>query len=45
VQIVKRSVVGEDGYTDQPEQKKTVPTRPIYMEDAPSPADTLGWGD
>jgi hypothetical protein len=45
VQIVKRSVVDEDGYTDQPEQKKTVPTRPIYMEDAPSPAETLGWGD
>lgn len=44
-QTVTRSVVGEDGYTDQPAQKKTVPTKPIYMEDAPSPAQTLGWGD
>jgi hypothetical protein len=45
VQIVKRSVVGEGGYTDQPEQKKTIPTRPVYMEDAPLPGATLGWGD
>lgn len=45
VQIVKRSVVGEDGYTDQPEQKKKVGTAPIWMEDAPLPEDTLGFGD
>ena len=46
VQIVKRSVVGSDGaYVDQPEQKKTVSTKPLYMEDAPLPAATLGWGD
>jgi hypothetical protein len=44
-QIVKRSVVGEDGYTDQPAQNKTVSTRPVYMEDAPMPSKTLGWGD
>ncbi len=44
-QIVTRSVVGEDGYTDRPPQKKTVPTAPVYMEDAPSPVETLGWGD
>lgn len=45
VQIVKRSVVGKDGYTGQPEQKKQVPTAPVWMEDAPSPAKTLGWGE
>jgi hypothetical protein len=46
VQIVKRSVVGDDGgYTDQPEQKKKVGTTPIWMEDAPLPQDTLDFGD
>jgi len=45
VQIVTRSVVGEDGYTDQPEQRKKVSTAPIWMADAPTPATTLGWGD
>ncbi len=44
-QTVTRSVVGQDGYTDQPPQKKTVPTKPLYMEDAPMPAKTLDWGD
>jgi hypothetical protein len=44
-QIVTRSVVGEDGYTDQPAQKKKVPTRPIYMEDAPTPETTLDFGE
>lgn len=44
-QTVTRSVVGEDGYTDQPAQKKTVSTKPVYMEDAPTPETTLGWGD
>lgn len=43
VQIVKRSVVGMDGYTDQPEQKTQVSKAPVWMEDAPSPAKTLGW--
>jgi hypothetical protein len=43
LQIVKRSVVGKDGYTDQPEQKKQVSTAPVWMEDAPSPAKTLDW--
>lgn len=43
VQLVKRSVVGEDGYTDQPEQEKRVSTAPVWMEDAPLPAKTLGW--
>lgn len=42
LQIVKRSVVGEDGYTDQPEQKTQVSTAPVWMEDAPLPAKTLG---
>lgn len=45
VQIVKRSVVGEDGYTDRPEQKKKVGTAPIWMDDAPLPEDTLGFGE
>ena len=45
LQIVKRSVVGKDGYTDQPEQKKQVSTAPVWMEDAPSPAKTLGWDE
>jgi len=45
LQIVKRSVVGKDGYTDQPEQKKQVSSAPVWMEDAPSPAKTLGWGE
>jgi hypothetical protein len=44
-QVVKRSVVGKDGYTDQPAQKKTVPAKPVYMEDAPTPSKTLGLGD
>lgn len=44
-QTVTRSVVGKDGYTDQPAQKKTVSTKPVYMEDAPTPETTLGWGD
>jgi hypothetical protein len=45
LQIVKRSVVGEDGYTDQPEQNKKVSAAPVWMEDAPLPAKTLGWGE
>ena len=45
VQIIKRSVVGDDGYTDQPEQKKKVGTAPIWVEDAPLPEATLGFGD
>lgn len=45
VQLVKHSVVGADGYTDQPEQKKKVSTAPVWMEDAPLPAKTLGWGE
>ena len=45
VQVVTRSVVGEDGYTDQPPQKKKVGTAPIWMEDAPLPEKTLGWGE
>ena len=44
-QVVKRRVVGEAGYTDQPEQKKKVGTAPIWMEDAPLPEDTLDFGD
>ena len=44
-QVVKRRVVGEAGYTDQPEQKKKVGTAPIWMEDAPLPGDTLDFGD
>ena len=44
-QVVTRSVVGEDGYTDQPPQKKKVGTAPIWMEDAPLPEKTLGWGE
>lgn len=43
LRIVKRSVVGKEGYTDQPEQKKQVSTAPVWMEDAPSPAKTLDW--
>jgi hypothetical protein len=44
-QIVTRRVVGEDGYTDQPEPRKRIGTAPIWMEDAPLPEDTLGFGD
>jgi hypothetical protein len=44
VQIIKHRVVGDDGYTERPAQKKAVPIKPIYMEQAPSPAETLGWG-
>lgn len=44
-QTLKRSVVGDDGYTDQPVQKKTVSTRPVYMEDTPLPETTVGLGD
>lgn len=45
VQIVKRSVVGEGGYSDQPEQKKKIGISPVWMEGAPLPEDTLGFGD
>jgi hypothetical protein len=45
VQIVKRSEPGTDGYVDAPEEKKSVPKTPIWMEDAPTPAKTLDWGD
>lgn len=44
-QRVVRRVVGEDGYTDQPEQRKQVSKAPVWMEDAPSPAKTLGWDE
>lgn len=44
-QIVKRSVVSDAGYTDQPEEKKKVSTKPIWMEDAPLPEDTLDFGE
>lgn len=46
LQLVTRSVVGDDGtYTDQPAQQRKVSTRPIWMEDAPAPEDTLGFGE
>lgn len=45
VQIRKDSVVGVDGYTDKPEVKSKVPAKPIYMEDAPLPEQTLDYGD
>lgn len=45
VQIVTRSVVGEDGYTDQPERKQRVSTAPVWMEDAPLPTKTLDRGE
>lgn len=45
LQLVTRSVLGKDGtYTDQPAQKRKVPTKPLYMEQAPAPEDTLGFG-
>lgn len=44
-QVVKRSVVGEAGYTDQPEQRKKVGTAPVWMDDAPLPEDTLDFGE
>lgn len=46
LQLVTRSVLGKDGaYTDQPAQKRQVPTKPIYMDNAPAPEDTLGFGN
>lgn len=46
LQVLTRSVVGEDGtYTEQPPQHRKVATRPIWMEDAPSPDETLGFGE
>lgn len=45
VQIRKDSVVGADGYTDKPEVKSKVSAKPIYMEDAPLPQQTLEFGD
>jgi hypothetical protein len=46
MQLVTRSVLGEDGtYTDQPAQQRKVPTRPVWMEDAPAPEETLGFGE
>lgn len=46
LQLVTRSVLGKDGtYTDKPPQKRKVPTKPIYMDNAPAPEDTLGFGN
>lgn len=45
VQVRKDSVVGENGYTDKPEVKKKVSAKPIYMEEAPLPEQTLEFGD
>jgi hypothetical protein len=38
------SKIEGDGYVDQPPKQAKVPTKPVYMEDAPLPADTLGFG-
>lgn len=40
----KESKIEGDGYVDQPPKQGKVPTRPVYMEDAPLPAETLGFG-
>lgn len=34
----------EEAYLPGPEERRSVPTAPIYMEDAPAPEDTLGLG-
>ncbi len=44
-QIVTRRVVDGDGYTDQPEPRKKIGTAPIWMDDAPLPEETLGFGE
>ena len=45
-QLVTRSVLGDDGtYADKPAQRKKVSSAPIYMDDAPTPEDTLGLDD
>ena len=38
------SKIEGDGYVDQPPKQGKVPTKPVYMEDAPLPTDTLGFG-
>jgi hypothetical protein len=38
------SKIEGDEYVEQPPKQSKVPTKPIYMEDAPLPADTLGFG-
>ncbi|WP_146909958.1 hypothetical protein [Arenimonas daejeonensis] len=35
---------GDEAYVMQPETRETVPTTPVWMEDAPSPEATLGLG-
>jgi len=35
---------GDEAYRMQPETRETVPTTPVWMEDAPSPDVTLGLG-
>lgn len=36
---------GDEAYRMQPETRETVPTTPVWMEDAPLPETTLGMGD
>lgn len=40
----KVSKIEGDGYVDQPPKQGKVPIKPVYMEDAPLPTDTLGFG-
>ena len=43
--ITTESELDGETYVDRPAKRSKVATRPIYMEDAPSPAQTLGFDD
>lgn len=45
VRITTESELDGETYVDRPAKRSKVATRPIYMEDAPSPAQTLGFDD
>ncbi len=37
------SILQGEGYIDKPAKSSKVSTKPVYMEDAPMPAKTIGW--
>lgn len=41
LQIGKEMLLKDGGYVDQPEKKKKISAKALYMEDTPNPEDTL----
>lgn len=44
-QVKVEKTIVDGAYIDQPAQRSKVSTKPLYMEEAPLPQDTLGYGD